>query len=54
MSVQKKDVVLACHITGVYDVNRKEVLQDDDYSIIKPWADSLIEHKINGIVFFIL
>ena len=51
MSVQKKDVVLACHITGVYYVNRKEVLQDDDYFIIKPWADSLIEHKINGIVF---
>jgi hypothetical protein len=51
MSFNKQNVVLACHITGVYDVNRNEVLNDDDYSIIKPWADSLIQHQINGIVF---
>jgi hypothetical protein len=51
MPLKKQNVVLACHITGVYDVNRNVVLNNDDYSIIKPWADSLIKHQINGIVF---
>ena len=51
MWFKKQHVVLACHITGVYDVNRNEVLHDDDYAIIKPWADSLIQHQIHGIVF---
>lgn len=42
---------MACHITGIYDVNRNNVLPDDDFSIVKAWADSIIDLKLNGIIF---
>lgn len=43
--------VFACHITGVYDVNRNQQLANDDFDIIQPWVDSLIKHQVKGIVF---
>lgn len=46
-----KNVIVACHITGVYDVNRNNILPDDDFSIVKAWADSIIDLKLNGIIF---
>jgi hypothetical protein len=47
----KKQLVMACHITGVYDVNRNTTLQDDDYSLVKDWADSVAAFKLQGIIF---
>jgi CubicO group peptidase (beta-lactamase class C family) len=44
-------MIMACHITGIYDVNRSYTLPNDDYSLIKAWADSVIDLKLNGIVF---
>ncbi len=47
----KKQLVMACHITGIYDVNRNTTLQDDDYSLVKDWADSVAALKLQGIIF---
>jgi hypothetical protein len=46
-----KNVIMACHITGIYDVNRSYTLPNDDYSLVKAWADSVIDLKLNGIIF---
>lgn len=42
---------MACHISGVYDVNRNNILPDDDFSIVKAWANSITDLKLNGIIF---
>ncbi len=46
-----KNVILACQITGIYDVNRNEILPDDDYSLIKNWCESIINLDLHGIIF---
>lgn len=46
-----KNLIMACHITGVYDVNRSNILPDDDYSLVKDWADSLKRQQLQGIIF---
>ncbi len=46
-----KELVMACHITGIYDVNRNTILPDDDYSLVKDWAESLTNLGIHGIIF---
>jgi hypothetical protein len=46
-----KHLVMACHITGIYDVNRNTVLPDDDYEIVRAWAESLTNLKLQGIIF---
>lgn len=46
-----KNLIMACHFTGIYDVNRSNVLPDDDYSLIKDWAQSIADLNLNGIVF---
>jgi hypothetical protein len=50
-SALHKNVILASHITGVYDVNRNFILPDNDYSLVKSWADSIINLKLCGIIF---
>jgi len=45
------NLVLACHITGIYDVNRNTILEDDTYELVKDWADSMAKAKIQGIIF---
>ncbi|MFM2401868.1 MAG: hypothetical protein RI950_1385, partial [Bacteroidota bacterium] len=44
-------LVLACHITGVYDVNRSTTLPDDSYDLVKDWAESIAAAKLRGILF---
>lgn len=46
-----KNVIMACHMTGVYDVNRNNLLPNDDYSFVKAWADSITDLKLSGIIF---
>jgi hypothetical protein len=46
-----KNVIMACHITGIYDNNRNNLLPNDDYSLVKSWADSITDLKLNGIIF---
>jgi len=47
----KPHLVLACHITGVYDVNRNTTLADDSYELVRAWAESVAEAKLQGIIF---
>ncbi len=42
---------MACHITGVYDNNRNNILPDDDFSIVEDWVDSITNLNLNGIIF---
>jgi hypothetical protein len=44
-------LVMACHITGVYDVNRNNILPDDDFAPVQAWATSLKAQQVNGIIF---
>ena len=44
-------LVMSCHITGVYDVNRNNTLQDDDYSLVREWAESVADLGLKGIIF---
>jgi len=44
-------IIMACHLTGIYDVNRSATLLDDDYSLVKDWADSITVLKLTGIIF---
>lgn len=42
---------MACHITGIYDVNRNMTLEDDNYALVSEWAASITEQKLQGIIF---
>ncbi|MBC8154131.1 MAG: hypothetical protein H7Z72_14605 [Bacteroidetes bacterium] len=46
-----RHVVMACHITGVYDVNRNNTLLGDDYSLVSDWADSVAALQLQGVIF---
>ncbi len=45
------DLLLACHITGIYDVNRSTTLPDDSYELVREWAESVAATKLKGILF---
>ena len=42
---------MACHITGVYDVNRNTTLEDDNYELVSKWAESIAERNLQGLIF---
>lgn len=44
-------LVMTCHFTGIYDVNRNTTLPNNDFSLVNDWANSLQKHKVNGIIF---
>ncbi len=44
-------LIMACHLTGVYDVNRSVVLPDDDYTLVKDWAESIAATGLKGVLF---
>lgn len=44
-------LVLACHITGVYDVNRNMTLAGDSYEFVREWAESVAAANLKGIIF---
>jgi hypothetical protein len=46
-----KNVILASLLTGVYDVNRNELLKKNDFGIIKKWYDSILKLQLKAIVF---
>lgn len=47
----QKQVVLACILTGEYDVNRNTILPDDDFELVKDWAFSIKKADLQGILF---
>lgn len=48
---ENSNLIMGCHITGVYDVNRNTTLEDDNYSYVKNWAESISDKKLQGIIF---
>lgn len=46
-----KGLIMTCHITGIYDVNRDNTLQDDDYELVRNWAESVGALGLKGIIF---
>lgn len=46
-----QNYIIACHISGVHDVNRNTVLADDDESIIQDWINSILKLNLHGIIF---
>ena len=44
-------IILGCHISGVYDVNRNQILSNDDFSIIELWANSISKLGLQSIIF---
>lgn len=47
----KCNLILACHVTSVYDVNRSTTLQGDDYAQVRAWAESVAAAKLQGVLF---
>ena len=47
----ESNIIMACHITGVFDVNRNMTLEDDNYELVKNWAESVADLKLCGILF---
>jgi hypothetical protein len=45
------NLIMACHITGVHDVNRNTTLVDDSYELVKDWAESITAANLKGIIF---
>jgi hypothetical protein len=45
------NLVMACLITGVHDVNRNMTLTNDAYELVKDWAESIKAAKLKGIIF---
>ena len=46
-----KHLVMACHFTGIYDVNRSTILADDDISLVQDWMAALRDRKLSGVLF---
>lgn len=47
----KSNLIMACHLTGVYDVNRNNTLDDDNYEWVRNWAESVAIANIRGLIF---
>jgi hypothetical protein len=45
------NLVMACLITGVHDVNRDMTLSNDSYELVKDWAESISAANLKGIIF---
>ena len=45
------NLILACHITGIYDINRSTTLKDDDFELVRAWAESVAAAKLRGVLF---
>lgn len=44
-------VIMACLISGIYDVNRNETLEDDNFELVRDWAESIENLHLRGIIF---
>ena len=46
-----QNLILASHITGIYDVNRNITLANDDILPVLAWAESITKLGLTGIIF---
>jgi hypothetical protein len=49
--IKDGNLIMACHITGVYDVNRNTILEDNNYELVRNWAESVANAQLQGIIF---
>ncbi len=49
--VPDTNVVMACLISGVHDVNRNTTLTDDNHQLVKEWAESITAANLKGVIF---
>jgi len=49
--VKSANFIFASLLTGVYDVNRNELLQQNDFSVIQKWYNSILRAHLKAIVF---
>lgn len=47
----QNNLIVASHITGIYDVNRNTTLANDDFSLVADWARSIEAIQLQGIIF---
>jgi hypothetical protein len=45
------NLIVASHITGIYDVNRSTTLANDDFSLVAEWAKSITTLGLQGVIF---
>lgn len=45
------NLVMACLITGVHDVNRNTTLQDDSFDLVNDWKKSITAANLQGLIF---
>lgn len=45
------NILFASLFTGVYDVNRNEMLQENDFSLVQTWYNSVVSKKIKAVIF---
>ncbi len=45
------NIIMACHISGVYDVNRNLTLDNDNYDWVHDWATSIEAQGLHGVLF---
>jgi hypothetical protein len=48
---RSENIVLACHVAGVYDVNRSTTLDHDDYALVQAWVESIQALGLQGVIF---
>ena len=48
---RSENIILACHIAGVYDVNRNTTLEADSYALVQAWAESIQLLNLHGVIF---
>ena len=46
-----KSYIFASLLTGVYDVNRNELLKKDDFRMIEEWYHSIVKLNLNAVIF---
>jgi len=46
-----QNLIVAAHLTGIYDVNRNITLADDDFLLVLEWAKSITRLGLSGIIF---
>lgn len=46
-----KNYVFASILTGVYDVNRNQLLPLDDFQIVQDWYNSVVKHRLKAVIF---
>ncbi len=48
---QPCNLVCATLLTGIYDVNRNETINEGDFSRVSLWYESIIQARLQGVIF---